>query len=94
MGSWKKTQGAAETADMFILSSLALAALAATDTLYSLVVDPVDTAIMQPQGLSRWSLYMFLEQKWPVAKEYIVTCMRSALSALSCYVTVDLQHVG
>ena len=55
MGSWKKTQGAAETADMFILSSLALAALAATDTLYSLVVDPVDTAIMQPQGLSRWS---------------------------------------
>ena len=79
---------------MFILSSLALAALAATDTLYSLVVDPVDTAIMQPQGLSRWSLYMFLEKKWPVAKEYIVTCMRSALSALSCYVTVDLQHVG
>ena len=63
---------------MFTLSSLALAALAATDMLYSLVVDPADTAIMQPQGLSGWSLYMFSEQKWPVAKEYIVTCTRSA----------------
>ena len=44
-------------------------AIAAAAMLYSLEADPVDTAIMQPQGLLRWSLYIFTEQKWSVAKQ-------------------------
>ena len=44
-------------------------AIAAAAKLYSLEADPVDTAIMQPQGLFRWSLYIFTEQKWSVAKQ-------------------------
>ena len=38
-------------------------AIAAVCWLYSLEADPVDTAIMQPQGLFRWSLYIFIERK-------------------------------
>ena len=40
----------------------------AADMLYSLTADPENTAITQPQGLFRWSLYMFTEQTRPVPK--------------------------
>ena len=41
---------------------------AATGTQDYLVMDPENTAVTQPQGLARWSLYMFSDPKWPVAK--------------------------
>ena len=43
--------------------------ITATDMLYSLEADPVDTAMAQLQGLFRWILYRFTEQKWPLAKQ-------------------------
>ena len=57
------------------------------------MVDPADTAIMQLQGLFRWSLY--LQKKsglW--LRGYIVTCMHSAISDLSYYITMYLQNKG
>ena len=40
----------------------------APDMLYSLMVDLADAAITYLQGLFRWSLYIFTEQEWPMAK--------------------------
>ena len=51
-----------------VYSLMAGTAATAADMLCILMVDPVDTAITQPQGLFRWSLYMLTEQKWPTAK--------------------------
>ena len=60
--------------------------------LYYLIIDPTDIAIMQPQGLFWWSLYSFTEQKRPVPK--CVHHDSSAISDLSCYITLNLQHTG
>ena len=51
-----------------VYSLMAGTAATAADMLYILMVDPVDAAIMQPQGLFSWSLYMLTEQKWSMAK--------------------------
>lgn len=67
---------------------------AATDMLYSLRADPENTVITHLQGLFRWSVYLFTEQKRPVPNGYIMMHMRSAISDLSCYITMNLQHVG
>lgn len=53
-----------------------------TDTLFSpLMVDPVDTAITQPQRLLRWCLYGALN-------------VHSTINDLSCYITTYSQNVG
>ena len=49
------------------------------------------------QELFRWCLYSFTEQKWPVVKGVIMTCMHNAISDLSYYITIQrhsLQDVG
>ena len=43
------------------------------------------------QELFRWCLYSFTEQKWPVVKGVIMTCMHNAISDLSYYITMYLQ---
>ena len=58
-----------------------------------LVVDPMDTAIMQPHAalrLYRWSSYRRTPQSSPWPSKYLVTCMQSAINDLSCYITVLL----
>ena len=75
------------------ISSLLTGTAAITvDMLYSLVVDPADIAIMLPQGLFRWSLYRFTEQKWPVVKglhrdTHMQCCKWSQLSHNCIYKT-------
>ena len=51
-----------------VYSLMAGTAAIAADMLYILMVDPVDAAITQPQGLFRWSFHMFTEKKWPMTK--------------------------
>ena len=46
------------------------------------------------QELFRWCLYSFTEQKWPVVKGVIMTCMHNAISDLSYYITMYLQNKG
>ena len=43
---------------------------------------------MQPPGLFRRSLYILAEQKQPVAKKYLVTCMHSAINDLTSYISL------
>ena len=51
-----------------IYSLMAGGVAIAPDMLYSLVVDPAGAAITDLQGIFRWSLYIFTEQEWPMAK--------------------------
>ena len=48
---------------------------------------------MQPPGLFRRSLYILAEQKQPVAKKYVVTCMHSAINDLSSYILLFTKRV-
>ena len=91
-GTWKKSSKSCRNC-RHVYSLQVDAAAIITDMLYSLIVDPADTAIMQLQGLFRWSLY--LQKKsglW--LRGYIVTCMHSAISDLSYYITMYLQNKG
>lgn len=80
VGSWKETQGAAGAADVFILSWLAQQPQAHRIILWW-------TQRTQPsrsrKGLPGGAYICFQTQSgpWP-------NCMRIALSALSCYITV------
>ena len=92
-------RGALGTADTFILLSCRSSCISRHAGFSPLVVDPMDTAIMQPHvavRLHRWSSNRWTPQSslWP--SKYLLTCMQSAINDLSCYTTVQshcLQNV-